>query len=389
MNKPLSLYIHIPFCKSKCHYCDFTSFAGFQSFDEARYLDFLDQEISLFLRAYPCLLSERPIETAFVGGGTPTALSDQHFDRLLAILEEHFSLRHRSSAIEYTIEANPKTITESKALSMKRFGVNRVSLGLQSSNENELRLLGRIHRFADAEESVALLRRIGPDNINLDLMYAIPGQTKASFQQSLQDAVSLSPAHISAYSLILEEGTPLYESYHKGVLTLPSEEEDLAMYEMGIDFLSSHGYRQYEISNYAKNGRQCRHNIVYWQSGEYISFGLSAHSHLNGVRYANTADMDEYLLLIQNEKLPVVEREVLTKEMIFEEKIFLGLRMNQGIRLPEINQQFDIDFLNRYQSVLQRLYEQELILYDQDRLRLTRKGFELSNYVFEQILIER
>lgn len=384
---PISIYIHIPFCKSKCRYCDFTSFAGCQPFDEERYLHFLEEEIRLFLHMHPQILMQRTISTIFIGGGTPTALSNKNFHQLLLLLEKHFALQKKSSAIEYTIEANPKTLTEEKVLAMKQFGVNRISLGMQSSDEQELRLLGRIHRFEDSKASVKLLRQFGFDNINLDLMYAIPGQSRASFEQSLRDAVSLSPEHISAYSLILEEGTPLYKLYHQNALTLPSEDEDLAMYETGIDFLSSCGYEQYEISNYAKPNRQCRHNIVYWQSREYISFGVSAHSYLEGVRYANTSDMNEYIDFLQKEKLPVIEQEVLTQEMMFEEKIFLGLRMNRGIHLQEINQRFEIDFLSRYQQVLQKLKTQGLILFDETTLRLTRKGFELSNYVFEQILI--
>lgn len=385
--KPLSLYIHIPFCQSKCLYCDFVSLEGKVSEMGERYLESLAKEIDLFIADHPTLLAHRTIETIFIGGGTPTALTDEQFDRLLAILSNRFGVAF-SATLEYTVEANPKTLSPGKIRSMIDRQVNRVSLGLQSSVSTELTALGRIHSFADATDTVAELRSYGLHNINLDLMYAIPGQTLTSFRQSLEDTVSLEPAHISAYSLILEEGTPLFRQYATGNLSLPSEEEDLAMSDLAVTFLEDRGYHRYEISNFAKNNQQCRHNMVYWNSGEYISFGLSAHSYLDGVRYANTSDMTIYLESLAKEKLPITQWEVITKQMAFEERIFLGLRMTQGLSISGLNQEFQMDFLSKYDLVLKRLEREGLIVCDRERLRLSCKGFELSNYVFREILTD-
>lgn len=386
MKKPISIYIHIPFCLSKCLYCDFASFSGGTQEQQKEYLNLLGREIRIFLRENPDFTEEYRVRTLFIGGGTPTALSDRDFTRLLSILSRSLHLRGENTPEEYTLEANPKTLTPAKVQAMKEFGITRVSLGLQSSQPAELKALGRIHSFEDAAASVALLRSQGFADINLDLMFAIPGQTLSSFTRSLEDALSLSPTHISAYSLILEEGTPLQQLQEQGRLLLPTEEEDLLMYEKAIDFLQERGYSQYEISNFAKEGKQCLHNIVYWEAKEYVSFGLSAHSHYRGCRYANSSSMEEYRSLLQKDGLPLVEKEVLTETMRFEERIFLGLRMNKGIFLPDLDRDFRIDFSLRYRDKLQALIRQELIHPDREHLRLTRKGFELSNYVIGELL---
>ncbi|MDO4719467.1 MAG: radical SAM family heme chaperone HemW [Peptostreptococcaceae bacterium] len=386
MKKPISIYVHIPFCLSKCLYCDFASFSGGTEDQQREYLGLLQREIGIFLKENPDFTKDHAVRTLFIGGGTPTALSDRDFSDLLSMLEETLALSAAEDLKEYTVEANPKTLTPAKVEAMKKFDITRISLGLQSSQPEELKALGRIHSFEDAAESVALLRSQGFSDINLDLMFAIPGQTLSSFTRSLEDALSLSPTHISAYSLILEEKTPLQQLQEQGRLLLPTEEEDLLMYEKATDFLQERGYSQYEISNFAKEGRQCLHNIVYWEAKEYISFGLSAHSHYRGRRYANSSSMEEYRSLLQKNRLPLVEEEVLTERMRFEERIFLGLRMNRGIFLPDLDRDFGVDFALIYREKLQALLRQELIHPDREHLRLTRKGFELSNYVIGELL---
>lgn len=385
MKKPLSIYIHIPFCRSKCLYCDFVSFSGFQADTIQTYLLALKQEMQIFKTGYHDVLKSYEIDTLFIGGGTPTALSEESFAQLLKITDEAFASEY-SPHIEYTVEANPKTITKYKADALQHYGINRVSLGLQSSNPQELRTIGRTHRFDDAKQSVEILQRHQIQNINLDLMYCLPGQTLSSFERSIEDALSLSPSHLSAYSLILEEGTALHRMHQKGQILLPSEEEDLSMYDRLIHLLKARDYHQYEISNYARSSMQCRHNINYWTCGEYLAFGLSAHAHFQGVRSANTSDLTAYITQIHQAKLPIQEKETISKEMAFEERIFLGLRMNCGLSIPKLNRDFDMDFIGRYDKILQKLAGDGLLIYDEAHLQLTQRGFELSNYVFREIL---
>lgn len=377
----LSLYIHIPFCLSKCSYCDFTSFANYSSVHKP-YIESLIKEIS----SYKDQILSRGIKTIFIGGGTPTSLNDALFEKLLSSLDEILNLNQNSNDIEYTVEANPKTISEKKAHAMKTYGVNRVSLGLQSSDPIELKSLGRVHSFNDLKESILLLNDNGVTNINVDLMYAIPNQTIDSFKKSLNDVLSLSVPHISTYSLILEEGTKLYEMHNKNLLSLPTEDEDIAMYEEASKTLTENGYTHYEISNFSLASKECRHNITYWKSYEYLGFGISAHSYYDNARYSNTNDINKYIDSIKNGKSPIEEHEEIDDEMAFEEWIFLRLRMKEGLDIQEVNDRFNIDILDKYETILNKLSDEGLVIYNNNSISLTLKGFELSNYVFLSLL---
>ena len=380
-NSLLSLYIHIPFCLSKCSYCDFTSFANSVSIQNP-YIDALIKEI----HSYKNQILSRGIKTIFIGGGTPTSLSDSLFEKLLYNIDEILNLNLNESDVEYTVEANPKTISHQKALTLKKYGVNRVSFGLQSSNPKELSNLGRVHNFEDLKESVTLLKNNGITDINIDLMYAIPDQTIETFKKSLNDVIGLSVTHISAYSLILEEGTKLYELYNQNKLTIPTEDEDIFMYEEAIKILAKNGYHQYEISNFSLPGKECKHNITYWKVDEYLGFGLSSHSFFCRQRYSNTTDINKYIDDIINGDLPIEQTEEIDEAMAFEEWIFLRLRMNEGIDVNSINENFQMNFLEKYFVQLENLQAEGLLQYDSQRVFLTIKGFELSNYVFITLL---
>lgn len=381
MKSNISLYVHIPFCIKKCSYCDFVSFANSKALVND-YLISLEKEVSL----YKDKIKNYNIETIFIGGGTPTSLDKIEFKRLLDIIDAGFSLLKNKNYIEYTVEANPKTITPDIGKLLHEYGVNRVSLGLQSSNENELKILGRAHTFNDIKESISILRKNKINNINVDLIYGVPTQTLSTFKKSLEDVISLSIEHISCYSLILEEGTKLYEKEKSGEIILPSEDEDLSMYEMAIEILKKNGYNQYEISNFAKKNMECRHNIVYWKNKEYLGLGASAHGFIDKERYSNANNLEEYSYFIGENKHPITHKEKITKEMLFEEWVFLRLRMKDGILYKDINSEFGIDFKEKYFNILKKLESEQLINFDNERLNLTTKGFELSNYVFLEIL---
>ncbi len=416
--KPLSIYIHIPFCMSKCFYCDFNSCIAEDNFKK-QYLEDLISETKLYSHS----LTQYEISTVFIGGGTPTSLSDDDFEKMLSFFysqffannseiftinsqlqERFFSPEHFSSqsdspessaeisnnkknpVIEYTVEANPNSLSASKVGAMKKYKINRVSLGMQSSDEKELSIIGRTHSSEDVKKAVSLLKENGINDINIDLMYAIPSQTMESFSKSLDYAIALSPTHISCYSLILEEGTRLHELYTQGKLHLPSEDEDIAMYEMAVEKLHNSGYIQYEISNFSKPGFECRHNIAYWDLKDYLGLGLSAHSYMQNIRFSNTEGIQDYHLMISENKKPVTDDEYIDLSKSFDEWIFLKLRMIKGISVQSINKNFDIDFLNQYAVQLGGLKSEGLLEYDSVRVYLTLKGFELSNYVFLTLL---
>lgn len=377
----IGIYVHIPFCIRKCSYCDFISFPTSQELINS-YLDSLEIEISLYKKK----IENYTIKTIFIGGGTPTSLDNNSFDRLLKIIDSGLSLSRNKAFVEYTVEANPKTITKEIAESIVYYGVNRVSLGLQSSNEKELQLLGRVHTFDDLSDSINILRANSIDNINVDLIYGLPNQSIETFQKSLEDLMALSVDHISCYSLILEEGTRLYDMEKSGAVSMPSEEDDLLMYETAISFLKENGYRQYEISNFAKDNKKCLHNIIYWKNKNYVGLGVSAHGFLGRERYENANNMEDYISLINDNKYPIIKTEKINNEMLFEEWIFLRLRMNEGISFDEINSEFDIDFKDKYSNILDKLRKESLVEFNEERFFLTTKGFELSNYVFLEIL---
>lgn len=387
---PLSLYIHIPFCVQKCLYCDFLS-AGASDKVKKEYVSALLQEMDFWSEK---LIGKYQIETVFIGGGTPTILRPEELSRIGKHLNRIFE-KTESRPIEYTIEANPGTLTPVHVKVMQEMGINRVSLGLQSAQNNELKALGRIHTYDDFLESFKLLRKNGFDNINVDLMADIPEQTLESYRATLDTVSALKPEHISSYSLIIEEGTPFYEMNEKGLLLIPDEETDRKMYELTGKQLEAAGYYRYEISNYAKKGKECKHNQTYWRMGEYLGLGLGAASYFGGFRFSNEESMQKYIETAQSSTWEnALQRNESCHHLIqreeMEEFVFLGLRTSDGISLSDYKKRFSADFKEVYHNVLDKLKKNNLLAESEnhDRIYLTKKGIDVSNIVLAEFLLE-
>lgn len=370
--KSCGLYVHIPFCVKKCAYCDFCSFISADFSQKTEYIDALCREIDSYAGKGIVL------DTVFFGGGTPSLLSGGEFQKIVSHIRSAFSL---ADDIEFTIESNPKTITAENLEEYIKAGINRISIGLQSVNEIELSSLGRIHNYSEFLESYNLARKMGVKNINVDLMYGIPEQTKESFLKTLEKVVALSPDHISVYGLILEEGTPLYKSASS--YRMPSEDEECDMYYLAADYLGKAGYSHYEISNYAKAGYECRHNLKYWHCDEYIGVGLSAYSYFEGKRYGNTTD--RYAYLLAGGGITIYE-EPITDEALAYEYVMLGLRLAEGFSLNEYKERFKSDFLCGREETIKRFVDSGYLLVDDDRIFLTEQGFYVSNSIINELI---
>ncbi len=369
--KPIGLYIHIPFCKSKCKYCDFCSFADKIKESGEDYTRALIDEVYTYKKQEKIV-----VDTIYIGGGTPTLLDTSLLSRILVAVNDVFFV---VEGAEITIEANPGTICEETAKEYKKLSINRISLGLQSTNDTELSLLGRIHTYEEFLVSYRMLRRAGFDNINIDLMYGIPDQTKESFLGTLDKVISLSPEHISAYGLIIEPGTPFYTEKCK--LKFPNEEEECEMYDLLCDKMREAGYIHYEISNYAKEGCQSRHNLKYWHDEEYIGVGLAAHSYFENRRYSNTVSLLDY---IQSKYGSCGEVIDIRDEMF--EYAMMRLRLSTGISLSEYKKRFGIDFCKGKDDIIKRFSDMGFISLGEDRLSFTERGFYLSNTLLAELL---
>lgn len=394
----MELYLHIPFCVRKCLYCDFLSFPESEAGGELRqrYVDKLSEEIrSCGRREGDGAHHEKEeVTSVFFGGGTPSLLTPAQVHTLMEAVRESFHLQPEA---EITIEANPGAFDEERARCWRREGINRLSLGLQSADRAELQCLGRIHTFEDFLESFALARKAGFENINVDLMSALPGQTPESFHKTLKQVTALSPEHISAYSLIVEEGTPFYLWYGEDGEKedqLPEEEEDRRMYHETKAYLEELGYRRYEISNYALPGRECRHNIGYWDGTDYLGLGLGAASLRRGRRFAVTTSLETYLSYTPEDfvkGLHYRNEEILTEKECMEEFMFLGLRMTEGVSASEFKRRFQKELEAVYWEPLSELEKEGLIdAYGQDDgrgYRLTEYGLDVSNYVLAEFLL--
>lgn len=389
---PVSLYLHFPFCERKCRYCDFLSGpAGVETREE--YVDLLCREIEL--RAVEIITpseSTAAVDSIFIGGGTPSLMTPAQAARVMDAIRSRYQVLPDA---EISMEINPGTVDPEKLLGLRAAGIGRLSIGVQSFDDSELRLLGRIHTAAEARETFYAAREAGFDNINLDLMSALPGQNIETWSCTLKEAVSLGPEHISAYSLIIEEGTPLASLLDAGELPdLPSEEEDRQIYHFTKQFLASRGYRRYEISNYAKTGYECRHNCGYWTGHEYLGLGLGASSCLGDERFRNPDQMDDYRKTVNdmNEHDSVNtmrrERQTLTREDRMEEFMFLGLRMTEGVSEKEFEKRFGVKMEDIYGGVLQRHLEQNVIRRVPDhRIALTEYGLDVASYVMADYLL--
>ena len=372
---PLELYVHIPFCVRKCPYCDFLSGPSDEETKD-RYIEALLKEIRAAEHT-----EDYEIVSVFIGGGTPSALKAEAIASIMRTLQEQFFFCEDA---EVTIEANPGTVDLEKLTIYRNVGINRLSLGLQSTDAEELKLLGRIHSYEEFLKSYEWAREAGFSNINIDLMFAIPGQTGEAWRQHLYQVAELNPEHISAYSLIIEEGTPFAEQN----LDLPDEDTEYQMYEDTAEILERYGYRQYEISNYAKQGYMCRHNAGYWQRLEYLGFGLGASSLYGGMRFSNTHQMQEYLKESRNPDQIRKDVTVLSRNEQIEEFMFLGLRMTEGISEKKFEENFDVRLMDIYGDILQKYEETGFMEHIETKWRLTRKGIHVSNHILADFLLD-
>ena len=383
----LQLYLHFPFCKRKCFYCDFCS-APADDGTVAAYCAALKKEICLTAEKYPGVR----VSTVFLGGGTPTLVPAA---QMRGILEE---LRRRFDVLpdaEITAEGNPGTLSPRWLEGACACGLNRLSLGMQAAQERLLKAIGRIHTFAQTEEAVAMARAAGIRNLNVDLMSALPGQSLASWERSLREVTALEPEHISAYSLIVEEGTPFCERYSgAGAKLLPDEDTERAMYRAAKEILGRAGFERYEISNYAKPGRACRHNIGYWNRTDYLGIGLGASSLIDPMRWKMTSDLSDYLECGKNQgDFANLREEVQTLRVSerMEEFMFLGLRLTKGIELQTFEHQFGKSFWDVYQDAADKLFSEQLLCLDESKknLRLTDYGVDVSNYALAEFLLDQ
>ena len=374
--KKVALYIHIPFCKQKCLYCDFPSYSHKEELMD-EYVKALNKEILSKTKKYK-------IESLFIGGGTPSYLSDENLKILLDTINKLDFVENA----EKTMECNPGTVNKEKLEIIFNGGINRISFGLQSTNNEILKKIGRIHTYEEFKENYILARKSGFQNINIDMMFGLPNQSLNIWLESLKEVVELNPEHISSYSLIIEEGTPFYSLYDKDLLDLPSEEEERAMYEKGRDFLESKGYNQYEISNYAKDNKECFHNKIYWQCKEYIGVGVSSSSYIDGKRIKNIDNIKEYIKNI-NENNSIIDEELEnTEKDKIEEFMFMGLRMIKGIEEKEFENRFGKKIDELYKEVIEKHIKNGLLIREDGRIFLSKKGIELSNMVMSDMILE-
>lgn len=403
--KNLELYIHIPFCVKKCNYCDFLSF----SCDEAtqrEYISALIREIAF----YGASMRDYQVSTIFFGGGTPSWLDELQMMRLLDALGEHFTI---CKDAEVSMECNPGTVTAGKLALYRKNGINRLSIGLQSTDNRELNILGRIHTFEQFLKTYELARNAGFSNINVDLMSGIPYQTPESFAKSLKRVINLKPEHVSAYSLIIEKGTPFYDKYKFDLVKqeagmkpeiLPHEDDVYRMYKLTQMMLGEAGYKRYEISNYAKKGFECKHNIGYWTRENYLGLGLGAASMMDNIRYGNTRDLYQYMentkqietcLFSSEENSQVqtmgtnlhISAEQLSRQSAMEEFMFLGLRMTDGVSRLDFERSFGVPIEAVYQMPIQELKQEGLLVAKEGRIALTEQGIDVANYAMAKFLL--
>ncbi|MDO4490444.1 MAG: radical SAM family heme chaperone HemW [Lachnospiraceae bacterium] len=374
----LELYIHIPFCVKKCAYCDFLSFRGGRE-QQRVYVEALLKEIQA--RSTQENLKGKQVVSIFFGGGTPSVLPAGWIREILDCVRQCFSL---AQDVEISLESNPGTLDREKLSVYRAAGINRLSLGCQSTEDQELQMLGRIHTWQQFLESYSLAREAGFSNINVDLMSGLPGQSAASWEQSLRRVAELQPEHISAYSLILEEGTPLYEQQEQ--YAFPEEEEERLMYESTWRILENYGYQQYEISNYSLPGRECRHNLGYWTGTEYLGLGLGAASLLENRRFSNTGDRERYVSLCETPGMLEEQQELLTEEDRMGEFMILGLRLNRGVSSREFQEKFGRSLQEQYGAVIEKYEKWNLLVREGEYLHLTREGISVSNQVMAEFL---
>ena len=372
--KELGIYIHIPFCKQKCLYCDFISFANKEKMQK-EYIEALKKEIE----NWKVNNKDYEIKTIYIGGGTPSYIDSKY---LIEVLESV------GSAESITIEVNPGTITKQKLIDYKEAGINRLSIGLQSTNNDLLKQIGRIHNYQDFLQTYNLAREIGFSNINVDLMIGLPNQSILDIKSTLEEICKINPEHISVYSLIIEEETPLQKLINSGEIKLPNEESERQMYWYVKNYLELNGYKHYEISNFAKLGFESKHNLDCWNQKEYIGFGLAAYSYIDGKRFGNISNIEKYIQNCNNndfEKNRIIE-EIQNKSQKMNEYMILGLRKVDGISIQKFENKFNENPIMIYKKELQKLHEEKLVIIDGDIIKLSNKGLDFANIVWEEFV---
>ena len=381
--KKLGIYIHIPFCKQKCFYCDFVSYANQDKYFQ-KYVQALNKEINNFIDN-----NEFEVQTIYIGGGTPSLIDAKYIEEILHIFEKRNLLKEVK---EVTIEVNPGTVTEEKLRNYKNSGVNRLSIGLQSTEDKILKQIGRIHCYDDFLNTYKMARKVGFKNINVDLMIGLPNQKILDVKNSLEKIIKLEPEppnHISVYSLIVEENTPIEKMLESGELELPDEELERNMYWYVKNFLELNGYKHYEISNFAKLGNESKHNLDCWNQKEYVGFGVAAHSYIDDVRYGNIGNVEEYIKSCENGEfgknkvIDEVENDIFSKEKEF---MLIGLRKIEGVLIQDFKNKFGENPIFVFKDELKKLVDENLLIVDFDRIKLTNKGLDLANIVWENFV---
>lgn len=380
--KELGIYIHIPFCKQKCYYCDFISYANKEE-KVKEYIESLQREIELESDGYKD--EEYEITTIYIGGGTPSFIDALYIERIINTIKQNYKLHENP---EITIEVNPGTINEEKIRKYKDIGINRISIGLQTTKDNLLKQIGRIHTYEEFLNCYQIVQKVGVDNINVDLMLGLPNQTLEDLKESLREVINLKPNHISLYSLILEENTVLEKQVSENELELPSEDIERKMYWETKKILEQNGYIHYEISNFSKKGYESKHNLNCWNQKEYLGFGVAAHSYIKNKRYCNTNNIEEYIKNVQNGKILSNRTICEIQNKIEEQKeyMLLGLRKIQGIDIQEFKNKFIDNPIYIFHKELEKLVKEELIEVDLNQIKLTSKGLDFANLVWEEFV---
>ena len=411
-NKELGIYIHIPFCKQKCYYCDFVSFSNKQNFVE-NYVEAVKTEINNYFQD-KTILERYTVTTIYIGGGTPSYIDSKYICEIMDVLENNLKQNKvKFEDMEITIEVNPGTVNKEKLEQYKKEKINRLSIGLQSTNNEMLKQIGRIHTYEQFLETYQMAKEVGFENINVDLMIGLPNQTIEDIKRSLQEIVQLNPTHISVYSLIIEEGTVIAQKIENHQLQEMDEELERNMYWYVKNTLELNGYTHYEISNFAKEGKESKHNLNCWRQKEYIGIGLSAHSYLNSVRYTNTSKMEQYIMrmnklnekilkdilgLARNKEKTSLEEKEKNIETVYEieeiqdledrkrEYMLLGLRTLEGVSIAKFKEKYVDNPIFLYRKELEKLVEEKLVVIDGDDIKLTNKGLDLANLVWEEFV---
>ncbi len=375
-NNSYGLYIHFPYCIHKCSYCDFYSIENLNT--RNKFSEFLAKEIDLRLAEY-----DKPtIKSIFFGGGTPSLMKPHQFEKMVESINRNFKLIEN---YEWTIECNPGTIDIKNLEFYKQLGANRLSFGVQSFNADELKFLERIHNVDDVYNSIEKARKLGFDNINIDLMFALPNQTEKSWTNTLNKAIELNTEHISCYSLIYEDGTPLNQQYLEGKVRKTDEDSDYRMYQIADEILTNAGYNHYEVSNYSKVDKECRHNQNYWEQGEYFSFGPSAHGYLSNKRYWNFRSNHKYFESLEKNELPTEDYEILNRDEIILERIYLELRAG-GLDLKRFKNDFGIDLFRKINEIENLFFEDKIEIFNESLLKLNSDGFFAGDSITLEII---